>query len=175
MAMVLLDPEPVQRWLDENHGGDKLVAFTRVIRPGNYEVTAMGSGSGNVGSTEDTRELLGLDPEERSWLLGGRAGLLTLTATHFYLLRLGGLREKIKETLFDAPRTQMRFTAHDLGIDRIDWRHWMVTGFPDAKYLLEPQVIGKPGKPSKIAPGSDAFLAALGDQVHHHIRDARRS
>jgi hypothetical protein len=112
--------------------------------------------------------LLGLDPEKRSWLLGGRAGLLTLTATHFYILRLGGLKEKIKETAFDAPRAQMQFTTNDLTIDKLHWRHWLVTGFADGTHLLEPQVMGKAGKPSKIAPGSDAFLTELGDEAQRH-------
>ena len=170
--MVLLEHAPVQKWLDEEHGGDQLIALTRVITPANTEVTEFGTGGGNVGSTEATRELLGLDPEKRSWLLGGRAGLLTLTATRFYVLRLGGLKEKIKETAFDAPRADMQFAAHDLTVGRLDWRHWLVTGFPDGRHLLEPQVMGKEGKPSKIAPGSDAFLAELGDQVKHLSSDA---
>ncbi len=168
MAMVLLDPGPVQTWLDEEHGGDELLAFTRVMTPANYDVAEFSAGGGNVGSTEATRQSLGLDPENRSWVLGGRAGLLTLTATHFYILRLGGLKEKIKDTAFDAPRTQMQFTANDLTIDKLDWRHWLVTGFPDGRHLLEPQIMGKAGKPSKIAPGSDAFLAELGDQAQRH-------
>jgi hypothetical protein len=172
--MVLLDPGPVQQWLDEHHGGDKLIAFTRVITPANYEIETAGvsSGGGNVGSTEATRQMLGLDLENKSWLLGGRAGLLTITATHFYVLRLGGLKEKIKETIFDAPRSQMQFTANDLRIHKLDWRHWLVTGFHDGKYLLEPQVMGKMGKPSKVAPGSDALVAELGEQVQHLTGDA---
>ena len=167
MALVLLDPGPIQSWLDERHGGDKLIAFTRVMTPANSEVAEFSAGGGNVGSTEATRQLLGLDRESRSWLLGGRAGVLTLTATHFYLLRLGGLKERVKETAFDAPRVEMQFTANDLTIDKHDWRHWLVTGLPDGKYLLEPQILGKAGKPSKIAPGSTDFLAALGEQVQH--------
>ena len=167
MAMVLLDPRPIQNWLDEQHGGDQLIAFTRVMTPANIEVAELSAGGGNVGSTEATRQLLGLDREHRSWLLGGRAGVLTVTATHFYLLRLGGLKEKVKDTVFDAPRAQVQFTANDLTIDKLDWRHWLVTGLPDGKYLLEPQILGKAGKPSKIASGSTAFLAALGEQVQH--------
>jgi hypothetical protein len=165
--MVLLEPGPIQNWLDEHHDGDKLLAFTRVMTPANHEIAELSVGGGNVGSTEATRRSVGLDQEKRSWLLGGRAGLLTLTATHFYLLRLGGLKEKIKETAFDAPRSQMLFTANDLTVDTRDWRHWVVAGLPDGKYLLEPQILGKAGKPSKIAPGSDAFIAELGDQVRH--------
>ncbi|MEQ8840243.1 MAG: hypothetical protein RIB98_04630 [Acidimicrobiales bacterium] len=168
--MALLDPGPVQKWLDEQHGGDELVAFTRVMTPTNHEIADVGpgggsAGGGSVGSTEATRQSLGLDPQNKSWLLHGRAGLLVVTATHFYLLRLGGLKEKIKETLFDTPRTQIRVTALDHTIDRIDWRHWLIEGLPDGAYLLEPQVLGKGGKPSKIAPGSNAFLAQLGDQA----------
>jgi hypothetical protein len=118
--------------------------------------------------------LVGLDLEKSSWLLGKRAGLFALTNAHFYVLRIGGLKEKIKETAFDAPRAQMQFTAHDLENNRLAWRHWVVTGLPDGKYLLEPQILSKAGKPSKIAPGSDAFLAELGDQVQHLTGDAPR-
>lgn len=169
--MVLLEHGPVQKWLDQQHGGDKLIALTRVMTPTNDDFTEFGTGDGNVGSTEATRQSLGLDREKTSWLLARRAGLLTLTATHFYVLRLGGFKEKIKETAFDAPRAEMQFAAHDLLVGRLDWRHWLVTGFPDGRYLLEPQVMGKEGKPSKIAPGSDAFLAELGDQVQHLSSD----
>jgi len=42
-----------------------------------------------------------------------------------------------------------------------------VSGLPDGKCLLEPQVIGKQGEPSKIAAGSDAFLAELREEVQH--------
>ncbi len=171
--MILLEPAPVQKWLDEQHGGDRLIAFTRVMTPSNVEVSDLGGG-GNVGSVEATRQALELEPDQRSWLLGGRAGLLTVTATHFYLLRLGGLKEKIKETIFDAPRAEMHFIANDLAIGKIDWRHWLVTGFSDGRYLLEPQVLGKSGKPSKIAPGSESFLGELGDQVQH-LRGGERA
>jgi hypothetical protein len=34
------------------------------------------------------------------------------------------------------------------------------------------QILGKAGKPSKIAPGSEAILAELGDQVQHPPGDA---
>ncbi len=88
-----------------------------------------------------------------------------LTATKFSVLWLGGFKEKIKETLFEAPRAQMQFTANDLTVGKLDWRHWLVTGFPDGRYLLEPQVMAKSGTPSKVAPGSNGFLAELGDQV----------
>jgi hypothetical protein len=169
MAMVLLDPDVVQNWLDEHHDGDTLVAFTRVMTPANTEVTEFSAGGANIGSTEATRQRQGLDPEKMSWLIRGKAGLLTLTATKFYVLKLGGLKERIKATVFEAPRDQMRFVAHDLTVDRREWRHWLVTGFPDDEYVLEPQIMGKAGKPSKIAPGSDAFLAALGDQVQHLV------
>ena len=173
MAMILLEPDPVQKWLDEQHGGDRLIAFTRVMTPSNVEVSDLGGG-GNVGSVEATRQALELDPDQRSWLLRGRAGLLTVTATHFYVLQLGGLKEKIKATIFDAPRPQMHFTANDVTIGKITWRHWLVTGFPDGRYLLEPQVLGKSGKPSKIAPGSETFLAELGDRVRH-LGDGQRA
>ena len=171
--MVLLDPGPVQTWLDEQHGGDELIAFTRVMTPANAEIIAadVSVGGGNVGSTESTRQLLGLDIENKSWLLGGSAGLLTLTATRFYVLKLGGFKEKIKKTAVEAPRVQMQFACRDLEADRRDWRHWLVTGFPDDKYLLEPQIMGKAGKASKVASGSDAFLAELGDQVQHLTGD----
>lgn len=177
MAMVLLDPEPVQKWLDEQHGGDRLIAFTRVMTPANPEVVVadVSVGGGGTGSTEGTRQLFGLDLEDKSWLLGGSAGLLTLTATRFYVLRLGGFKEKIKKTAFDAPRDQMQFACRDLEADRRNWRHWLVTGFPDGKYLLEPHVMGKAGKPSKVAPGSDAFLAELGDRVQHRAGGAPTS
>lgn len=166
MAMVLLDPTAVQQWLDEHHGGDRLVSFTRVVTPANYQVTP-GGGASKVGSTEPTMQRLGLDREDASWLLGGKAGLLTLTATNFYLLRLGGLREKIKATAFDGPRDQMQFVAHDLRVHQLDWRHWVTTGFPDGKFLLVPQVVASKGKPTKIGIGSDAFLAELGNQAKH--------
>jgi len=110
---------PVQKWLDDQHGGDKLVACTRLMTPTNYQVTPMGN-HGKVGSTEPTRILLGLDPEKRSLALGWRPGLLTLTATHFYLLR------------------------------------------------LEPQVLGKQGKPWKLTSGSNAFSAELGEELQRY-------
>ena len=163
--MVLLDPGPVQSWLDDRHGGDRVIAVTRVMTPANVEVAEFGAGGHGVGSTEPTRKLLGLDPENRSWLLAGKAGVFALTATKFYVLRLGGFKEKIKETIFEAPRAQMQFTANDLTVGKLDWRHWLVTGFPDGRYLLEPQIMAKSGTPSKIAPGSNGFLAELGDQV----------
>ena len=163
--MVLLDPGPVQSWLDDQHGGDKLIAATRVVTPANIEVTEFSAGGDGIGSTESTRKLLGLEPENRSWLLAGKAGTLVLTATKFYVLRLGGFKEKIKETIFEAPRPQMHFAARDLTVGKIGWRHWLVTGFPDGRYLLEPQILAKSGTPSKVAPGSDGFLAELGDQV----------
>ena len=163
--MVLFDLGTVQSWLDDRHGGDRVIAVTRVMTPANYEVAEFGAGSDRIGSTEPTRKLLGLDLENRSYLLNGKAGLLVLTATKFYVLRLGGFKEKIKETLFEAPRAQMQFTANDLTVDKYGWRHWLVTGFPDGRYLLEPQIMAKSGTPSKVAPGSNGFLDELGDQV----------
>jgi hypothetical protein len=38
----------------------------------------------------------------------------------------------------------MHFAAPDLKVHQICWRHWLVRGFPDGKYLREPQVMGKP-------------------------------
>lgn len=165
--MTVFDLGTVQSWLDDQHGGDRVLAVTRVMTPANVEVSELGVGGHGVGSTEPTRKLLGLDPENRSWLLAGKAGLLVLTATKFHVLRLGGFKEKIKETIFEAPRAQMAFTANDLTVGKLDWRHWLVTGFPDGRYLLEPQVMAKSGTPSKVAPGSNGFLAELGDQVQH--------
>lgn len=175
MAMVLLERRPIQQWLDEHHGGDELIAFTRVTTPTNYQVTDVSAGGSNLGSMEVSMQLLALDEEKKSWLLGGRAGLLTLTRTHFYLLRLGGMKEKIKATVFDAPRAQLEFAVHDLSIGRLDWRHWLVMGLPDGEYLLELQVLGKSGKPSKVAPGSDAFRVELGDRVQQLSIDAPRN
>ena len=163
--MAVFDLGTVQSWFDEQHGGDRVLAATRVMTPANVEVSELGVGGHGVGSTEPTRKLLGLDLENRSWLLTGKAGLLVLTATKFSVLRLGGFKEKIKETLFEAPRAQMQFTANDLTVGKLDWRHWLVTGFPDGRYLLEPQVMAKSGTPSKVAAGSNGFLAELGDQV----------
>lgn len=88
------------------------------------------------------------------------------------MLRLGGLKEKIKETSFEAARAEMQFAAHDLTVGPHDWRHWLVMGFPDGHYLLESQIMGKEGKASKIAPGSDAFRAELGDQGQRLSSDA---
>ncbi|MFT6291397.1 MAG: hypothetical protein ACJAR2_001999 [Ilumatobacter sp.] len=55
-----------------------------------------------------------------------------------------GFWEKIKKTVFDAPRSAMHFAAPDLKVHQICWRHWLVRGFPDGKYLRDPQVMGKP-------------------------------
>ena len=84
-----------------------------------YRSRRTGAGGDGIGSTEPTRKLLGLDLENRSWLLTGKAGLLVLTATKFYVLRLGGFKEKIKETIFEAPRAQMQFTANDLTVGKL--------------------------------------------------------
>jgi hypothetical protein len=70
--------------------------------------------------------------------------------------------------VFDAPRSAMHFAAHDLKVHQVCWRHWLVRGFPDGKYPREPQVMGKL---SKFAPGSDAFLAALGNWAQRTVRD----
>ncbi len=162
--MVLLDPVPVQAWLDEHQAGERLVAFTRVMRPPNYEVSDMGRGG--IGDITATPKLLGLDPANEARLLGGRAGLFVLTAAHFYVLRLGGLREKIKETLLGMRRSEVEFTAHDLVLEGRNFRHWVVT-LPDGRYLLEPQILGKPGKPSRILPGSESFRTELGAQANY--------
>ncbi len=169
--MTVFDLGTVQSWLDDQHGGDRVLAVTRVMTPANVEVSDLGVGGHGVGSTEPTRKLLGLDLENRSWLLAGKAGLLVLTATKFYVLRLGGFKEKIKETIFEAPRAQMQFVANDLTVGKYGWRHWLITGFLDGRYLLEPQLIAKSSTPTKVAPGSDGFLAELGDQVQRLAGD----
>jgi len=102
------------------------------MSPANIEVSELSAGGDNVGSTEPTRKLLGLDPESRSPLLAGKAGLLALTGTKSYVPRLGGFKEKPKETIFEAPRAQMQFTANDVTVGKLDWRHWLVKGFPTA-------------------------------------------
>ena len=162
MGKVGFDPAPVQAWLDERHGGDQLLAFTRVFTPSG--VSPSDGSSVDVTGVASTRGVLGLDPAQQYPVLGMSVGLFAISPQQFYVLRVGGLRPRIKATVIESPRAQVTISVRDLEHNRQWWRHWVI-GLPDGRFILEPQCLGKAGKPSKVAPASEHFFVALADQV----------
>jgi hypothetical protein len=165
-SKVGFDPEPVQAWLDEQHGGERLVAFTRVSSVSFSSGSEFGSDQGSVTNTAATAGMLGLDPTQQWPGNLGSVTLLVLTADHFHILHVGGLRPRIKRTLISEPLDRVTFAVRDVEESRRLWRHWIV-GLPDGRHVVDAQGMGKAGKPGKLVPTSDSFLAALGDRVRN--------
>lgn len=80
-SKVGFDPEPIQAWLDEQHGGGRLVAFTRVSTVGVTTGSTYGNHSGSLTNTAATAAMLGLDPTQQWPGLLGSVGLLASETT----------------------------------------------------------------------------------------------
>ena len=107
-------PEPIQVWLDEQHGGDRLVAFTRVFNPSVITGSTYGNNKqGPVTNTATTAAMLGLDPIQQWPGLLGSVGLLVLTADYFYILKVTKLRPRIKSTVFSEALDRVTFAVRD--------------------------------------------------------------
>ncbi len=163
---VGFDPGPLAGWLAVNAPGEQLAAFTRVMTP-----SGVGGDVGGVdGSVDDlagmdaTLRALGLSRDQQIPVLIGSVGLLVVTPTTFRVLRVGGLKPRIKNETFAAPLDAVTFRYVDDDRSRYTWRHWVI-GLPDGRFIAEPQSLGRPGKPTKIVAASDHFVATLGPRA----------
>ena len=59
--MAIFDLGHVQSWLDDQHGGDRVLAVTRVMTPANYEVAEFGAAGTQPPYLTNAR-LVGRDP-----------------------------------------------------------------------------------------------------------------
>jgi hypothetical protein len=155
----------VSAWLREQHG-DTVESWMRVATT----TAVMGSTSTFSGSKGVTASRVfalldeaGLSPAEAAGRLFGRVGAWVLSPTAFRVLRLSVWRERVKECVFEAPRSELealRYRDHRAYGNEL---RAMILDLAGGRFLFETTHLGGKGKPGRFRPSVDRFFGSLGD------------
>lgn len=151
-------------WIRDQHG-DTVQAWMRVATVSAPAASPTVRGSVTASKVFDLVADCGRTPGDAEGLLFGSVGAWVLSPSTLRVVRLSGVRERVKHTVFETPRSNLgRLTYRDHRAYGNELRALLLE-LVDGGFLYETTHLAQRSKPGKFAPQVERFFAAFGPNV----------